>query len=268
MKNANENLYVGTILILCIFMSGAVLFARPAHAQASSANGKLSVSFSNICVDTSELESYIEKAKALIADTRISANGANIPPNEFWATEATHNAFRHAIETAQATLRKFTSPLYFDEVSAKIYPVAPGQSFTMTLRIEENTGFANMPLRLFVPEGLELTHVANINLSGMLIAFPQGHVPETGEIDSIIGSAYAFVISAGGSNFSVPDADLLRFTFRATSPATISETAPIRLEFANAQRYSPPTTADGVPLNIQLPGGGVIGSVVITTPGD
>jgi hypothetical protein len=259
--------FLGLIIMPLLIIAAAMFFVPALHAQPTNINGRLSVSFSTEAVDTSELEALIKNAEALISSTRISADGRDILPSEYWATETAHMAFCEAIEIAQATLQKLRErEIRFNETAGTIYPLSPGQSFTMTLRIEENTGFANMPIRLFVPEGLELTHVSSENLPGMMFAFPPGHLPETGEIDTITGAAYAFVISAGGSNFSVPNADLLSFTFRVRTPATISETAPIRIAFANAARYSTPTTADGVPLNIMLPGNdsGIIGNVIIS----
>ncbi|MCL1843618.1 MAG: hypothetical protein FWF79_07380 [Defluviitaleaceae bacterium] len=101
-----------------------------------------------------ELASLIWYAERLIYDTCVSANGFDIPINRYWATQNAHDIFQSAIEDAQDV---------FSETDA----LFPGDTFTATVSMEGNTGFAGMLLRIRIPEGLELIGIIAHNQPNM-----------------------------------------------------------------------------------------------------
>ena len=152
--------------------------------------------------------------------------------------------------------------LITSSIGGRIY--TQGDTFSATLRIEENTGFANMATRLTIPAGLKLTHVELGNASNLNIGFvpPYGHNPTTGEIAPISGPAYAFAHWGGRTdNFTDSNTTLLTYTFMVVGSVNPSDL--IRFAFADRLGYSLPSNANGVPLEITLPGGGsgVLGSI-------
>ena len=139
-----------------------------------------------------------------------------------------------------------------------------GDSFDVVLGIENNPGFAAMSARIFIPEGLVLTHAFNLSFQGLAVTMPDGHHPPTGELrPPIVGPGFAFVTTFGTADFTTPNADLVRYTFKVAENAPFGETTPITFAFADINNLFLPRTADGIQRNIALPGGGsgIIGGI-------
>ncbi|MCL2224802.1 MAG: hypothetical protein FWB96_07535 [Defluviitaleaceae bacterium] len=246
----------------------------PVNVRAVSAGGDgiLSVSFSvdYTAIDATALGTLIAQSVSLRNDTRVSdMAGADVSRNYFWASTSAHYVFNNAIEAAQSVFDSQHGTKILD-------PLSRGDTFDMTLRIYGNPGFGVMATRLFVPAGLELTHVAMgicpetdmqgfMDLSSGIVQLP-GHDIVTGEITPITGPANAFIHwGTRTANFTIVDTNLLVYTFRVTETAQEGETAPIIFAFEDIHGYSPPSDITGNPLRIALPGNarGVIGSVNI-----
>ena len=234
-----------------IFFCTLLVFISASYVQSSPDSGRITVSFANgKFSEISALENLIKEAELLRLNTEYSADGTDIPPTRYWATADAHNEFQNAIDTAKAVLENnFTNEL------------SPGESFHMYLRLENNPGFVTMELRLFIPAGLELTHISS--LIDMEVTMPDGHSQETGEIPAIVGPGYAYVICMGVSPFDVSDSDILVYTFNVTEDASAGKTEPITLAFANALGSSNPLNEYGRHVNIALPNNGVLGDIVV-----
>jgi hypothetical protein len=209
-------------------------------------NGRISATIvtdgSNVDTLRNDLAALIRYAKALQAETRVSVvNGSDVPVDRFWATEATHEAFRTAIDIAQATLDE---SLYFSR----------GETFDIVIRIDDNTGFAGMMLRLGIPPELELV---GMQLNPLLHDGFRGMNGWDGVYNinpPIINNAFAGWSRA--TNFS-SNGELITYTLRVRENAEVGITAPITLSFANAMSpyFEPPTDVNGDDLTITLPGG-------------
>ncbi|MCL2577073.1 MAG: hypothetical protein FWE27_03370 [Defluviitaleaceae bacterium] len=245
-------------IIALAILTPAIFYAQPEEAR-------LVVSFDNVhtpVIDTSALDSLIEYAENVKAGVRISAtdDGADIPITELWALLSVHTAFQNAINAAKGVLAEYSD---MDVIGV----FSPGESFDMNLRIENNPGFTNMAVRLFVPEGLELTHIMlDENFYGPAVLFPDWHDFETGAITTpIVGPRNAQVVFWGtGGDFIASNAGLLTYTFRVRQNAAPGKTNPITFAFADNIGYAQPSTKDGVLRDITPPGeNGVIGSIYI-----
>jgi len=149
----------------------------------------------------------------------------------------------------------------------------PGDTVMLTISISNNTGFMTMPLRLSIPDGLELIglNVGHTDLiNGFMspwddtaLLFPPieaADQPLTGNV--FMGWFFR------ESSF-VDDADLLILTFRISDDAAIGETDDITITFADTQGEIAPTDKGGIPVDIILPGDdedGAIGSITVGCP--
>ena len=146
-----------------------------------------------------------------------------------------------------------------------------GDTFDVTLRFENNPGFMTMPIRLYVPQGLVLTHITfDSDYSAVLsqgFTGPPGFIRATGEITPIVGPAYAFVGWARTNNMIMQNFNLITYTFMAEEDAALGETDKIRINFANVRAPELPANSNRERLTINLPGdNGEIGSVIIEEP--
>jgi len=147
-----------------------------------------------------------------------------------------------------------------------------GDAFDVTLRFENNPGFMTMPIRIYVPEGLVLTHITfdpaySAVLSQGIFTGPPGFTRSTGEITPIVGPAYAFVAWARTNNMTIQNFNLITYTFMAEEEAALGETDEIRISFANVRNPELPANSNRERLAINLLGdNGEIGSVIIATP--
>ena len=144
-------------------------------------------------------------------------------------------------------------------------PFVSDETFDVTISAEGDISFAQMSLRLSIPEGLKLTHVDAVGFvySYGIETLPPGHVPG-GAITPIIGPGDAFFSYFWFEEFVATDAYLLVYTFMVTENANQGTTAPITIAFATSEGYEDPTGIDLTePLNISLPGNGTIGTVEI-----
>jgi len=243
------------------FVALFILFALVIFSQTqknsaiAGANGKLVaiVSAPIFLADTSELAARIQVAEHLKNETIVSENGAGIPHENFWwATRKVYENFENAIDAAQKIIDDIEKINF-------VGPLSRGDEFQITLRIENNTGFANLATKISVPAGLELTNIAlgdAPNLSNGFVA------PEN---FPIVGSQTAIALwGARTNNFSDANADLLTYTFKISADAIAGETAPIFFAFEDFIGDAPPLDINGKPLSISLPEtNGEIARVVI-----
>jgi hypothetical protein len=225
----------------------ALIFSFFAAAQTYDYGGKLTVHFGNVQIDSNILAELISEALELLGNTRESEDGTDVSVHEYWATQSAIEIFRTAIYSAQTSLQNAPDI---------IGVFAPGEYLTTTLRIEENVGFATMSVRVYIPDGLELTHIDVVGFEGMTVILP--------EVSPVSGSGYAIIAVFGSENFYTPAANLLTYTFKISDDANPGKTEPITFTFASAHGTSIPRTADGLPLSISLPGNnGSVGRVLI-----
>jgi hypothetical protein len=131
----------------------------------------------------------------------------------------------------------------------------PGESFQLRVSITNNTGVASIPLRLTVPDGLELTGVTpGAGISGDTITEPEVY-PATG---TVFVSWYRAM-----GNFTTQNADLFTFTFRVSQNARYGETGNIVFAFATGFGIENPSDQTGTGLDVLLQNGGTVGSVMI-----
>ncbi|MCL2576940.1 MAG: hypothetical protein FWE27_02670 [Defluviitaleaceae bacterium] len=249
-----------TLVALVVSLALIVTQAQP---TATGENGRIHVSFNNVHspgLDTSGFETLIFEAIALLEETHVSTDGTDVHTTEFWVSQESYDAFQNEIDVAQNLLD------YFSNLDV-IGTFAPGDSFEMSLRIEGNTGFASMGVRVYVPEGLELTHISVPGFQGMTGIYLPGYDPDTGAITPIVGSNFAYVAFFDIEDFKELESDLLIYTFRVSENADIWKTNPITIAFAGVRGYLPPTNADGVARDILLPNNdsGVLGSIIIAS---
>lgn len=256
------------IFLVSFIVVVLLVFISVIHAETASTEGILSVSFGNgqfpgTEIDTSELEALIAIAEALKIDTDISIDGTDIPRNRYWATQDAHEIFQEAIDEAEMVLQDILSQSVGGNFTGLF---THGEYFHMILRLDDNPGFATMGKRLFIPDGLELTHVHILSLQGKLVTLPYEHCHETGQIvNPVVGATYIHVVFMGVRDFTVPNSDLLVYTFRVTENAQLGETESLTLAFANAQGSVPPFDSRGRRVNIVLPnnGSGILGRITI-----
>jgi len=152
-----------------------------------------------------------------------------------------------------------------------------GEEFSITLSIAGNTGFAALPLRIFVPDGLELIRLelGHANLGGASFRTgPQDWVPEQYSLfgyfeNPIVGPIHAFASWGRMSNFTVLNTDLVTLTFRVSATAENMTTDEINMAFATGVGADVPRAiipGASVPLDITLTNGGNIGAVTIKSP--
>lgn len=243
-----KNRTIRSMLAILIVTAIFVPFVAYAYTLATRqvVHGRISVTIStgNGATDglRNSLADLIREAEELISETHISVSpGSNITPSEWWAYQADHDIFREAINTAHA-------------VNTGIY-LAPGDTFNVTIRIDDNLGFAGMALRAYVPLGLELTGLKLHNdelpnlgdgfvgvsgWDGMHMVYP----PITG---------YAYINWARFSNFT-GNGNLVTYVLTVTDDIS-GQADPITLTFANATGYEIPHNVMGEELNIHLPRG-------------
>jgi len=210
-------------------------------------DGRLSVTISTGDVATdglrSNLADLIRKAERLISETHVSTSLGNlIPVDEWWAYQQDHEKFRKAIDAAHA-------------FNADIGHLSPGETFNVTLRIDDNTGFAGMAFRVYIPLGLEMTGLKlhSDELPGLGNGFVGVHGWDGTYAVYPPITGYAYINWAQFTNFT-GDGNLVTYVLTVTD-AIAGQVAPITLAFANATGYEIPHTVMGEELNIHLPGG-------------
>jgi hypothetical protein len=204
---------------------------------------------------TGEFASRISFAEELIQDTRTSEDGEGIYYPEHWAKDAAHKAFQFAIDRAKASIERIRKMHVLKYVK-------PSDEFTLTLGINDNTGFASMMLQLTIPEGLELTRVEIVGFDGLImlpLVVPSGsiHDEDTGEITPPIQGNESVVVACFGTADNTDNGELLIYTFRVLNPQNegITVIDPITVAFANGNAvYTLPTNADGERLDMLPPG--------------
>lgn len=153
-----------------------------------------------------------------------------------------------------------TNPAPNGRISATIAPgqsnliFSPGETFDVVVRIDDNTGFAGMMLRLGVPPeleliGMQLNPLLNHGFSGV-----SGWDGTFAVSPPITGNAFAGW--SRSTDFTGND-ELIIYTLRVRDGAPTIRTSPITLAFANAMPpfYELPTDANNDTLIISLPGG-------------
>jgi len=152
-----------------------------------------------------------------------------------------------------------TSPRITVSISGNTIGLYPGDTFTATIGITENPGFAAMVLRMRIPAGLELIDATAHSLHDMYYGFelpacandtpPSQTAPLHGEV---------FFGWTGRSRNFYANGAMFDLTFRVTETAAAG-TAPVLLAFANGMgAYELPTDYLRREVQIALPGG-VIG---------
>ena len=186
-------------------------------------NGILSASINGVYRNETArdiLEARIVFAKGLRDETHESNNGANVPTSEFWATPSVFYEFNKAINSTQAFLDFVDS-----EKATNVF--ARGESFDMVVRIDGNKGFANMMIKMFIPQGLELT---GYSYSG----FPWFNNNIISPTIPTIGSNFALFGWQGRTSNITGDSDLFTFTFKVSNNAALGLTESITMSFENA----------------------------------
>ncbi|MCL1842544.1 MAG: hypothetical protein FWF79_01905, partial [Defluviitaleaceae bacterium] len=205
-------------------------------------SGRLSVTVFTSPAEVSyriQLAALITDARRLLHETAESPDGFGVPVGVYWAYPGAHETLREAVNAAE------------DVLYNKAFSY--GDTFYVTVHLDDNPGFAAMLLRLHVPAGLELTgithhaaaHPDNNFLDGILM--PE-NLPRAGNI---------FAGWAGRGNL-YGDGALFTYSFRVTG--TTAAELPITLAFANyrgtgADALESPTNLAGQNVPITLPGG-------------
>jgi YD repeat-containing protein len=195
---------------------------------------------------TLEFASSIEYAENLIGSTYSSDTGINVPSTfSHWALRSHHEEFRKAIDTAQDILDRS------NDYDVTICSFAPGESFDVVVRIDENIGFASMVTRLYIPEGLTLTGFSHNNSPGMSDNIINPVIPTT-------GSNYVVTGWDGRNSNITGNIDLLTFTITVNNNASSGLTEPFTISFENV-----PTNVGGDELKMMLPCGSGFGETTI-----
>jgi hypothetical protein len=228
-------------------------FTVTAFAQNySQPGGKIAVRFDAETLDD-ELAALISSAQAILAETRVSTDGSDIPRANWWANQPAHNTFSAAITAAQTALEAHT-----DE-----FTMRRGATFAMTVEIENNPGFAGMFFRVYVPQGLELIGFApqdSHSLQDGLIAPECENQNPPSESNPLTGN---IVMGwAGRKSVFHESGELFTIKFRVCRNAETGQLNQIALSFANERGgpnatpvHEPPTNFAGEELQITLPGG-------------
>jgi len=153
-----------------------------------------------------------------------------------------------------------------------------GEQFSVTVSIAGNTGFAGLPLRIFVPDGLELIalELGSVALRTGFTAGPQTWVSPPPNVfgyfeSSIVGPIYAYAQwGRTGTNFTIANTDLVTLTFSVSATAENMTTDEINMAFAirDGVPSVPRALIPGasIPLDITLANDGIIGAVTIKSP--
>ncbi|MCL2578065.1 MAG: hypothetical protein FWE27_08450 [Defluviitaleaceae bacterium] len=199
------------------------------------------------------LGELIELAERLRIETIEAPNGEGVSVDRWWATTAVFNPFRTAINNAQNVYDATAETSFYNNF-------ARNTTFDVSFVLENNTGFASMPLMLTVPDGLEIVGFTYYLQTGFMTGFmppvqigtfpprenPSFENPFTGNV--LVGWGRLF------DNFYGNGA-LFNFTFRVRDDAAAGVSDPIMVAFRNAQQhFSMPTDANGNELNITFSG--------------
>ena len=110
-------------------------------------------------------------------------------------------------------------------------PLTHGEEFVLVISISDNPGFATMPIRLYVPDGLELT---GLSAGGDCLA--EGFMSPWSDGGDMPLAGYVFTgWFHRTANFTVADADLLVLDFRVADTAAVSTTGNITAAFKTLQ---------------------------------
>ncbi|MCL2577770.1 MAG: hypothetical protein FWE27_06950 [Defluviitaleaceae bacterium] len=245
MKNIRKFLPIFAVM-LAFAISLSVVNAQ---VEPMGANGTLSVTFGGTAfvagINTSALSELIQTAEGERDITlQSTVNGTDISQDRLWVTPTVFTTFNDAITAA----KNFLNGIPGLNIAGT---VKPGDTFTMTLRIEGNTGFAGMGATVSIPEGLELTAINYDGLGNLSAALPESF-PVVGS--NATGQGNAIVTISGAENNVVVAANLLVYTFRVPEGTTPGITEPITFAFANIYGPTPPVNADGAARVITLPG--------------
>lgn len=141
------------------------------------------------------------------------------------------------------------------DISGRTAGLAYNETFTATVGITDNPGFASMVFRIDIPRGLELV---GLELTDEALRYHPDvaygfdlpstiHTPLTGEI---------FTGWLGRSRNFYGNGPLFSITFRATEAAPAGQTAPVLVTFASGlPAYELPKDINANELQIELPGG-------------
>jgi len=231
--------------LLFIVMFAVVVSAVSVHAE----EARLVATFSHDIesIDTSELRTRIDYARARLDETRLAETGVGIPTTSWWATQLIRSTFSTAITNAETELERLNRIGYF----------SAGNTFDMTLSIENNPGFATLGGAVFVPEGLVLTHIHNLS-DELRWTMPNGYSAGTGAITPPVnGPAWVYIGLFATENFTTPPArtPLFRYTFAVPANATPRRTTAIMYDFATTDPagvrhfFEMPKNADGYDLS-------------------
>jgi len=136
-------------------------------------------------------------------------------------------------------------------------PIMPGESFSITLRIDNEVELAMMPLRILVPGDIYLTHMNRASMpSGVLFTGPQelsGNI-----VSPAITNRSVFFSWMRANDFKIENTDLITLTFEVADNA-VPGTKTILVDYATTSGISgnvissnPKNSAEEV-LNISLP---------------
>jgi len=146
--------------------------------------------------------------------------------------------------------------------------VARGAEFQITLRIENNTGFAGIPLRMVIPEHLTLTGITVGPAPNLDSDFNTGF-RDMNNIHRDFpahGPGHAFANWGRSSNFTLANTELVTYSFRVADNAPFGPTGNIAVSFHNILGQADnPVDIDGN-ISITLANGGVIGHVTVGIP--
>jgi len=230
------------LLVMVLFaLSIPNFYARPASEQTS-----LTVSFSPTIdfADTRALENAITEAanavsgaRDILANTRVSVDGRDIYPHDIlWATAGDHRAFEEAIDAVEVIINAAQGTL---EDMQSIGHFSAGDVIDMTIGVQNNPGFAGIVAMVYVPEGLELTHI-QVGEDGPRnwSVEPEGYITAEGELENpIVGPNYYILGAFGTRNFATENVEsLFVYTFKVSDDAPHGATDQIRFEYASNVR--------------------------------
>jgi len=135
----------------------------------------------------------------------------------------------------------------------------PGGEATLEVTLANNPGFAGLPLRISIPEGLRL---AKIESGSEVLSFRAGPGDIfDGEPILPARAGHAYIMMWHTANYD-KDGVLLRLTFAVDSNAA-EGSHPVEITYATAEGSSAPMDIDRAPLDIAVANGGITVSAVI-----
>jgi len=211
--------------------------------------------------DRAALELLISQAETLLVQTPHTAersNSSSVPTGEWAAPQAARTVFQNAIDAAKAAL--------------VVNTFAQGNTFTITVGIEENAGFAGMIVQLGFPAGLTVIDFEDFDNISTRPTFAESfrvpfntdvHGGRVGDIVPRPGPNGSNFYHAGWAGRTAPftyEGDLFSYVVRVDA-ASGTSLAPITIALANAippEFYELPSDIYSEPLHMLLPCGTLV----------